>query len=513
MATQWQTFPVEFKGGLISNLSPLQQGINAVGSATTLQNFEPSKEGGYKKVLGYSRYIDDVVPGSGSVLAVRVVNQEKALAIRKNGSNFSEYYINVAGAWSSLGAAASLGGKVRGVDFNFGTVHKVMLVDGVNSPAVFEDTTDTLTFPTLTADATGAEHIEIYKNTIFLGNGSNLVFSAPYDETDFTPANGGGIINVGHTITGLIVFRDQLIIFSRNTVQRLTGSSIADFQLQPISDGIGCLFPDTIQEVGGDVIYMAADGLRLLSATDRIGDFGLEIASAPISKDALDFIKSTDNFSSIVLREKAQYRVFGHIESVADQVSKGLVATKFSDQGASRIEWGTLEGFKVYCSDGRYIPGQELTLFANGTGYVYKLEDGSSRDGETIRAVYESPFMPIDDPKLRKTLYKATLYVDLNGTFSVDFNLKFDLFKVKNYNSTVQPATINLASSSTGVFVYGGVNSLYGTATYGSQLDKVYDTPVIGSGQTFAFRIEDISINPSFTLDTAIFEYRSHDRN
>ena len=50
MATQWQTFPIEFKGGLVSNLTPLQQGIQAVGSATQLQNFEPSISGGYKKV-------------------------------------------------------------------------------------------------------------------------------------------------------------------------------------------------------------------------------------------------------------------------------------------------------------------------------------------------------------------------------------------------------------------------------------------------------------------------------
>ena len=34
MATTWQTFPIEFKAGLISNLSPIQQGANPVGSAT-----------------------------------------------------------------------------------------------------------------------------------------------------------------------------------------------------------------------------------------------------------------------------------------------------------------------------------------------------------------------------------------------------------------------------------------------------------------------------------------------
>ena len=28
MADGWQTYPVEFRGGLVTNLSPIQQGIN-----------------------------------------------------------------------------------------------------------------------------------------------------------------------------------------------------------------------------------------------------------------------------------------------------------------------------------------------------------------------------------------------------------------------------------------------------------------------------------------------------
>ena len=56
MATGWQTFPVEFKGGLISNLSPLQHGTQAVGSASILQNYEPSLQGGYAKLRGYSKF-------------------------------------------------------------------------------------------------------------------------------------------------------------------------------------------------------------------------------------------------------------------------------------------------------------------------------------------------------------------------------------------------------------------------------------------------------------------------
>ena len=33
MPTTWSTYPIEFKGGLITNISPLQQGINSPRSA------------------------------------------------------------------------------------------------------------------------------------------------------------------------------------------------------------------------------------------------------------------------------------------------------------------------------------------------------------------------------------------------------------------------------------------------------------------------------------------------
>jgi hypothetical protein len=511
MASQWETFPVEFRGGLVSNMNPLQQGLSMPGSATILQNFEPSKEGGYKKVLGYEKYIPGQVPGEGPVLGVKVANAGEVIAVRKNASNQSEYYINSGDSFVSIGAATSLGGRVKGVDFNFANEHKIMFVDGVNAPAVFTDSDNNLSFPTVPTEVVGASEIALYKNAVFLAKGSNLYFTAPYNETDFSPANGGGVINVGHTITGLIVFREQLIIFSRNKIQRIVGSSIADFQLTPIADDIGCLHGETVQEVGGDVMFMAADGLRLLSATARIGDFGLEVASAPITKDATQFINSTETFSSIVLRGKAQYRIFAYNSAVQADVARGLIGTKFSDQGASLINWATLSGFKVYVADGRYVPGQELTVFANEDGYVYKLETGSSRDGEAIEAIYKSPFMSINDPQLRKTFYKLTLYTEVQGNFSIDLNFDYDLYKIDNYTGGLAN-TIRLESSSTGVSLFGDPGTIFGESLYGSPLDQIYNTNVIGSGKTVSMRIEDRTTNPSFSLDTAVLEFRTNER-
>ena len=56
MPDRLQTYPIEFKGGLIDNLSPLQHGIAAPGSARVLSNFEPSIDGGYRRIEGFTKF-------------------------------------------------------------------------------------------------------------------------------------------------------------------------------------------------------------------------------------------------------------------------------------------------------------------------------------------------------------------------------------------------------------------------------------------------------------------------
>ena len=510
MATQWQTFPIEFKGGLISSLSPLQHGIQAVGSATILQNFEPNKEGGYAKIRGYTRWDDEEVPGSGPVLGVKVINNDEVLAVRSDGT-YSKVYHSGGTGWTLKATATADGGKARFTELNFGAGHKVIIVDGTNYPAVFDDTTNAVTYFTSPSDVQGASYVAVYKSTVFYANGTNLYFTAPSTYDDFSAANGGGVINVGHQITGLAVFRDQLIVFSRNSIKRITGSSIADFAVSPIADRIGCTDGDTIQEVGGDVMYVSQDGIRLLSATDRIGDFGLDIPSDVIAKDVNKFLDTTISYSSLVLREKAQYRVFAYVSSESIQNSEGLIATKFSSQGAGSFAWATTKGIKAYCTDSKYTEGyQELVIFGNDSGFVFELDTGNSFDGQDIEAIYESPYMPVTDPNVRKTFYKTTMYIDPKGTFDIDLNLRYDFGKLK----IVQPPTISVNSGlgDAGTYFYGAGESLYGTATYGEDVDNVYSVNTVGTGKTVALRITDKSTNPTFTLDMVLLEFQQNDR-
>lgn len=511
MATQWQTFPIEFRGGLISNLSPLQQGTNAVGSATILQNFETAKEGGYSKVKGFGKYSDTVVTGSGPILALKIVSSDKAVVARRNATDVTEYYYGSGSSWTSLSALPLLGGKVRHVSHSIAGTEKTLFVDGVNYPVEFDSSDNSLTTLNSSTDILAVAHVAVFKGTAFYAKDNVVYFSAPLSVGDFDVANGAGFINVGSDVTGLIVFRDQLIIFTQNSIKRITGTTAADFTVTPITDRIGCINGDTIQEVGGDIMYLAPDGIRLLSATDRIGDFGLDIASDPIAKDTFNFLNSTTNYSSVLLREKAQYRIFAYVESEQSNVAKGLIATKFVSQGASGISWSTTSGIKSFITDSTYTGNTETILFANTDGYVYQMETGSTFDGSPIEAIYESPYMPISDPQVRKTLYKMTLYAEPTGSMELDVNIKYD-FDIKTGNGIIQPPTDVIASTGSSIFLYGNTASVFGTATYGGQLDNVYNLNLVGSGKTIAIRIEDNSTNPTFTLDTALLEFRQNDR-
>lgn len=524
MATQWQTFPVPFTGGLITNISPLQQGMNAVGSAALLQNFEPSLDGGYKKVSGYTKFIDSAVTGTGVIQALAIVQDtgnQKVIAAR-NGIYYIANATDSTPAWATLGTAPNTTiTKVRQARYNFTNDPIMCFVDGVNYPAYYDIADNTLTYLTASTDSEGnvvttnintpvegASHVCMFKSTLFFGVGTELVFTAPYTPDDLDPANGAGSISIGSEITGLIVFRDQLIIFAYDKIVRLTGSTSADFALTPVTEDLGCLSADTIQEVGADVMFLGPDGLRTLSSTERIGDFGIDVASKNIRPTVARLQDYATIFSSTVIRSKAQYRLFAYVSGERVNVARGVLGSKFIDQGGQGFQWGELKGFKVYIADSQFIDEDEYRVFANEDGYVYNMDTGTSRDGENIDAIFESPYMPITDPQMRKTFYKLDMYIKPFGSLNIVAGVKYN----QNRADYIQPASFNITQTATTIGIYGDNTTIYNTARYGAPRTQSYINQIVGSGETVAIRIEDNSSDASFLLDTAIFEYAVNDR-
>ena len=381
MATQWQTFLIPLKGGLVTNLSPLQQGVEGVGTASILRNFEPSLDGGYKKVSGYSKFAAAALTGSGVVQTVCVVGQStrKKVIAARNGKYYLLDAVDSSPSWSLKATAADTSfDKSRHADYKFNNTYKIVFVDGINYPAYYTNSSNAIAYITSSGTGNsaveGASVVEAFKSTLFFGVGTELVFTSPYTDSDFNPANGAGSIGLNSTVTGLKVFRDNLIIFCEDKIFSLSGNTSADFRLSPITEEIGCIGADTIKEIGGDVMFLAPDGLRTISSTANIGDFGLDVSSKNIRPTVKKLLDSTQTYQAINIREKAQYRFFSYVDGERVSTSKGVLGTKFLDQGGLGLQWAELQGFKVYAGDSKIVDNTEIALFANNDGYVYQME-------------------------------------------------------------------------------------------------------------------------------------------
>lgn len=507
MPDRWQTHSFEFKGGLVTNLSPYQQGFQAPGSARILRNFEPSVFGGYRRVEGYEKFDDNAVTNAGVIRGL-IRYDSKVFACRGNDLFFSSgsgwTQVSDSGTYSSSGVTVGGTGKVRFLKYDFDGTEKLMIVDGTGKPFRFAGSTFEQ-LSSLPADTSGSSFIINFKNHIFLGNGKKLAFSAPYADTDFTIASGGGIINVADEITGLIVFRDQLVVFCQSSISVIAGNSVGDFQLKPVSRNLGCIASDTIQEMGGDIIFLGPDGLRLFSSTDKFGDFSLGSVSKMIQDELLDLIGTSPNgFSSTVIREKSQYRIFGYNTGYTNDAAKGIAATQL-EQGMAFNDLRAINAYVVY---GEYDGNTELIYFAASDGYVYRMEQGNTFDGAKIQASFATPYVPLGDPNVRKTIYKGITYLDVNGELDLSYSLRFD-FDQKN---VIQPDSLLFSNDSATSISYG--SGIYGTSSYGGKQKTIYELQTIGSGFTVSILYETIGEDTDavFTIDAATLQYTTNAR-
>jgi hypothetical protein len=253
-------------------------------------------------------------------------------------------------------------------------------------------------------------------------------------------------------------------------------------------------------------LFLAIDGLRLLSATERIGDFGLAAVSKAIQPNLTNFIATNTSFTSCVIREKSQYRILGYSDSITQENAQGIIATQYAAQGSAGTGFAETRGIRAIAADSQYNSAVELIIFANDDGYLYKMESGSSFDGENIRTTFATPHLPMQDPRIRKTFYKLFLYTDPQGSVNFDASLKLDF----DTQGTVQPTPVTFSNTEGLVGFYG--EGIYGVTTFGAKLLKLFDAQIVGSGNAVSFQFESDGTDSPYSLDALTVEYATHDR-
>ena len=499
-------------GGLVTNVDPLTQASAMSGSAIRMINYEPSLSGGYRRISGY---LNDygTVAGTGSILGVNVnanIN-DGIFACRKpsSGYNYLHKWNNSTTSWDAVTSAGTPNmtnvSRVRFITYNWSS-ESMLLTDGVNPAAVYDGTTYTAL--THANAPTNPKYSEEFASHVFLAGDSAdtqiLHFSAPLNAVDFSPANGSGVINVGYKITAIKRFRNELYIFGANSIKKLVGNSIADFQLQSVTSNLGCVAPDSVVEFGGDLLFLGPDGIRPISGTDRIGDVEL----APVSKEIQDIFdryylsEEVSDVSIAVIQKKSQFRFFFKNDS-----SLSLIGAIRKSQGKQSIfEYSQLIGIEANCVASGYIGQFEHVIHGDTAGKVHRQERGVSFAGGDIFSLYQTPYYYMEDPEVRKNIYDINTYMKSEGTTEVFVGVSYDYDDINTNN----PTTYDFSTQ--------GAAALYGTAIYGS--GDIYDgnpspkkqTSISGSGKSVSISYVTNNQSASHTIQAITLTYGIADR-
>ena len=269
--------------------------------------------------------------------------------------------------------------------------------------------------------------------------------------------------------------------------------------IKSVTKNIGCISGNSIQEIGGDLIFLAPDGLRTVAGTARIDDVELSSISRKILPLVNNIINNFSNYtiSSMVIRERSQYRLFYYQSGQASLGQKGIIGTfKYSSEGIPAFEWSETKGLSVkFCTSTINNDGTEALFHIDETGYVYKHDTGNSFDGSNVEAEFQTPDMDYGDNGLRKSLYKIKANIEPEGTQN-DLNLRIRY----DFESSEVPQPGN--------FAVGNLSSpsLFGTATFGTGRFGATTLPsksvtVTGSGFSNNFKFFSNDTNSPYSVN------------
>jgi len=506
-----QPFTVACEGGLVTASNQVDL-LRRPGVATELENFEVAIEGGYRRISGFTKFGEGSAtqPTGGATTILGVFAYADGV-IATAGTNI--YFSNDGITWLQINKLSAGGGDnystftgksatartgqgqcqfvlFEGADFDYG---EVIIADGANKPWAFRmegtGALNTRTFFTeeITVDGTnGVKYITIHDHHLIAAgveNNLNTVYYSVYNDPNNFTGSGAGSVTISDQVQGIKGFRTDLIVFAENSIHKLINiNDSSNIRIDPITESIGCLSGYSIQEIGGDLIFLAPDGLRTVAGTARIGDVELGTVSKAIQPIMREVAENINNFqiTSIVLREKSQYRLFySNVNAVASG-QKGIIGTL----RPNGFEWSETKGLEVTeIGSGFDTNGIEKYYHGNNSGYVFIHDSGDDFDGSAILARYATPDYDYGDLGTLKTLHYLKVSIAAEGLVTPEVQVKFDY----NSGDVPQPASNYSLGTVNPSSLFG--SAVFGTNIFGASASPMLRTPLQGSGTSNNFTV------------------------
>ena len=524
-----QPFGISCKGGLNTNLNELEM-LRQPGMASKLSNFEVDPDGGYRRINGFTQFGDTRPNSNEDVLGLFVygdglvvcsgtdiffsIDGSTWLQINKNsvaggGDNYTAFTGRSVLARTGQGQCTFA--LFEGATFNYG---ELIIADGANKPYSFRmegtGALNTRTFfaNEITVDGTnGVKYITSHDHHLIAAgveNNLNTVYYSVYNDPDNFTGTGAGAVVISDQIQGIRGFRTDLVVFAKNSIHKLINiNDSQNIRIDPITENVGCLSGYSIQEIGGDLVFLSPDGIRTIAGTARIGDTELSSVSRQI-QSIIGNIASKINLYTIdscVLRSKSQYRLFYADKTVASNISKGIIGT-FTPNG---FEWSETQGIQALgLTTGFDNNNIEKAYHGDVSGYIYNHDEGDAFNPEGVEskiiAEYQTPSFDFGDIGTRKTVKYVRISISPEGECEPVLRMRFDYGSI----DIAQPQDYPLGSvplpANFGVAKFGAV-------VFGASKDPMIRQPVEGSANSINFRIRTEDTKAPYAINGLYIDY------
>ena len=521
-----QPFTVACAGGLVNSANAIDL-LRTPGVATELRNFEVSIEGGYRRINGYEKfgtnqptgstttilgvmpYADGVVVCAGTDI---YFTQDGTTYLQINkvshsgGDNYSTFTGKSVTARTGQGQVQFA--MFEGAAQDYGTI---VIADGANKPFSFRmEGTGALTARTYFTEeitVTGTKHATFVTShdhhLIAAGvedNENTVYYSVYNDPLDFG-GTGAGAVTISDKVVGVRGFRQDLFIFCENSIHKLINiNNSQTVAVVPVAENVGCLSGYSIQEIGGDLIFLAPDGLRTVAGTARIGDVELGTVSKSIQPTVTDLANNINLYtiSSVVLREKSQYRLFYTNTGADNTTQRGIIGTLRPDG----FQWSETRGIEVTAiGSGFNTDGIEKYYHGDTDGYIYSHDTGNNFNGSEVLARYETPNYDYGDLGTLKTLHYLRVSASAEGVVEPDVQVRFD------YSSTDIPQPADLFDLGTIDPPSKFSDAVFGVNVFGGASNPLIRVPLQGSGTSNNFTIISEDTKAPYTINGFYVDY------
>ena len=307
----------------------------------------------------------------------------------------------------------------------------------------------------------------------------------------------------GGKVTWLKMFKDfELIIYKNDSIHVLNmdgATPLTDWSVKPLSIAVGCPAGRTVQDIGNDHIFLANDGVRLLSRTTfdklRVG-----VISDPI-QDIIDSINQDAIQNSVGWFENGLY-LLGVPTGTSTVPNRWMIwdSIAANRNGDPNTGWTTIpaDTWNLSCLSSFGFGDNAKTIIggeARSMSLCYKVLSGNTDNGQAITQTIISRELDFGDSFIKK-IFDPTQFIGNPGEDAI-----YSFFMSIDRNSFTQLAG---TMSSDGL-----LQTPFTTPTVtiaGAEFEQFSErTKFVGLGNSVRYKITNsvYNTNPSFHEFTA----------